>query len=71
MVKMTAHKILRAGFSWLTFFKDAHQLVRKCDPCKRFSGKLNISSNFSLKPVNVQAPFQQCGIDFIGEISCK
>ena len=46
-------------------------LVRKCDSCQRFASKLKFSSNTPLKPVEVEAPFQQWGMDFIGEISPK
>ena len=35
----TAHKILRAGYYWPTFFKDAHAYVRKSDTCQRSGGK--------------------------------
>ncbi|XP_059067512.1 uncharacterized protein LOC131858327 [Cryptomeria japonica] len=58
MAQTTAHKILRARFWWPTIFNDAHQLVRKCDPCQRFSRKLKFSGNLSLNPVDVKAPFQ-------------
>lgn len=71
MARTTSHKILRAGFSWPTFFKYAHQIVRNCNPCQRFSTKLKFSINLPLKPVNVKTSFQQWGIDFIGEIACK
>lgn len=71
MPKTTAHKVLRSGFWWPTLFKDAYTLVRKCDACQRFFGKLKFSGNVPLKPVEVQTPFQQWGLDFIGEISNK
>ena len=29
----TTHNILRAGYYWLTLFKDTHAHVRKCDTC--------------------------------------
>ena len=52
-------------------FKDAYYLVKKCDACQRFSSRLQFSGNVPLKPVEVQAPFQQWGLDFIGEIVNK
>jgi len=67
----TSHKILRAGYWWPTVFSDAQKLVRKCDPCQRFSRKLRYEGAFPLRIVTVDAPFQQWGIDFIGEISEK
>ena len=36
-----------------------------------FAGKLKFLGNTPLKPVEVQAPFQQWGMDFIGDISPK
>ena len=71
MAKTTAHKIMRPSFWWPNLFKDVQVLVRKCDSCQRFAGKLKYSGNTPLKPVEVQAPFQQWGMDFIGEISPK
>ncbi|XP_057852816.1 uncharacterized protein LOC131063058 [Cryptomeria japonica] len=71
MAKKTTHKVLRVGFWWPTIFKDAHQLVKKCDPCQTFSRKLKFSRNLPLRPINVQDPFRRWGIDFIGEIACK
>ena len=40
-------------------------------PVKDFLEKQKFSGNTPLKPVEVQAPFQQWGMDFIGEISPK
>ena len=71
MAKTTAHKVMKARFWWPSLFKDAQIMVRKCDPCQRFSRKLKFLGNTPLKPVEVQAPFQQWGMDFIGEISPK
>ena len=71
MSKKVSHKFLRVIFWWPTLFSDAHDLVRKCDACQRFSGNLNFLGNVPLKPVEVQAPFQQRGMDFIGEIINK
>jgi hypothetical protein len=58
MEKTTAHKIMRAGFWWPTIFNDAHQLVKRCDDCQRFSSKLKFLGNLPLKPIVVQSPFQ-------------
>ena len=71
MSKKTTHKVLRSGFWWPTLFKDAHEIVRKCDACQSFFGKLKFSGNVPLKLVEVHAPFQQWGLDFIGEIINK
>lgn len=71
MAKTTTHKVMRSGFWWPSLFKDAQIMIRKCDPCQRFAGKLKFSGNTPLNLVKVQAPFQQWGMDFIGEISPK
>ena len=49
MAKTTTHKILRAGFCWPTLFNDAHNFVKLCDTCQRFSGKLKFSINLWCK----------------------
>lgn len=46
-------------------------MIRTCDACQIFAGKLKFSRNTPLKLVEVQAQFQQWGMDFIGEISPK
>ena len=63
----TTHKILRAGYYWPTLFKDAHDHVRKCDICQRCGGRQPKSTG-PLKPVMITEPFEQWGIDIIGEI---
>jgi transposase InsO family protein len=64
--RTTAQKILRAGYYWPTLFSDAYQHVRSCQPCQYFTGKPKLPAQ-PLKPVVVEAPFQQWGLDFIGE----
>lgn len=64
MAKTTAHKILKADFWWPTLFKDAQELVKTCDACQRFGGKLKFSGNLPLKPMEVQAPFSTMGNRF-------
>jgi ribonuclease HI len=65
--RATAHKILRAGYYWPTVFTDVCKRVRACIKCQKFAGKQQLRS-LSLKPVVVSGPFQQWGLDFIGEI---
>jgi transposase InsO family protein len=62
-----AHKILRAGYYWHTLFTDVHRGVRACIPCQRFSRKKQLKY-LPLNHVVVLGPFQQWGLDFIGEI---
>ena len=63
----TAHKILRTGYYWLTLFKDAHNYVRKCQIFQTIVERQNKPS-FPLQPVNIDHPFEQWGLDIIGEI---
>ena len=63
-----AHKILRFGYYWPTLFKDAHVHVRKCDVCQRYVGRQAKAAG-PLKPVMITEPFEQWGIDIIGEIN--
>jgi hypothetical protein len=60
------HKILRAGYYWPTIFSDTHRYVRACHPCQFFTSKQCLPA-LPLKPIIVEAPFQQWGLDFIGE----
>jgi hypothetical protein len=64
---VTANKILRARFYWPTLFADVHQKVTSCHQCQLFEGKRKLLP-LPLKPISVEAPFQQWGLDFIGEI---
>ena len=63
----TAHKILRAGYYWPTLFKDAHAHVRRCDICQRCGGR-QPKAAAPLNPVMIMEPFEQWGLDIIGEI---
>ena len=64
---ITAHKILRAGYYWPTLLKNAHTHVRKCDICQRCNGR-QAKAVGPLKPVMITEPFEQWGLDIIGEI---
>ena len=65
--KTTANKILRAGFYWPTLFHDVHKMILDCHKCQIFEGKRKLLP-LPLHPITVEAPFQQWGLDFIGEI---
>ena len=65
--KSTSNKILRAGYYWPTLFIDVYHKVRACLECQKFAGKEKLHS-LPLKPISIEAPFQQWGLDFIGEI---
>eukprot|EP00253_Pinus_taeda_P032840 PITA_32840 len=64
----TAHKVIHAGYYWPTLFRDAHEYVRKCRNCQTSSGRQRKPA-FPLQPVNVEQPFEQWGLDIIGEIT--
>ena len=66
--KNTTHKILKAGYYWPVLFADVCTSVRACDQCQRFIGMQQLKS-LPLRPVIVNGPFQQWGLDFIGEIN--
>jgi hypothetical protein len=65
--RTTTYKILRVGYFWPNLFTDVCAKIRTCDKCQKFSGKQQLKS-FPLKPIVVSGPFQQWGLDFIGEI---
>ena len=49
-------------------FSDTHKKVVACHKCQIFEGKRKLVP-FPLNPIQVEAPFQQWGLDFIGEIN--
>eukprot|EP00253_Pinus_taeda_P005905 PITA_05905 len=64
----TAHKIIHAGYYWPTLFRNTHEYVRKYLNCQTASGRQRKSA-FPLQPVNIEQPFDQLGLDIIGEIN--
>ena len=64
----TAHKVLRAGYYWLTLFKDAHPHARKFQIFQVNAGREKRPA-FPLQLVKVQNPFEQWGLDVVGEIN--
>eukprot|EP00253_Pinus_taeda_P007055 PITA_07055 len=66
--KTIAHKILRVGYYWPTLFSDVFSFVKSCDKCQRFARRQQLKS-LPLKLVHVNGPFQQWGLDIIGEIN--
>ena len=56
------------GYYWPSLFFDVYQQVRACIPCQKFAGKQKLLS-LPLNPTAVNAPFQQWGLAFIGEIN--
>jgi len=66
--KTTAQNILRARYYWPTLFSDVFSFFKSCDRCQRFEGKQQLRS-LPLKLIHASGPFQQWGLDFIGEIN--
>lgn len=66
--RTTAIKIMRAGYYWPSFVHDCHRYVRKCEKCTFFSGKKNLTA-LPLHPIQVDQPYAQWGLDFIGPIN--
>eukprot|EP00253_Pinus_taeda_P021856 PITA_21856 len=65
--KSTADKILRVGFYWPTLFANVKKFVTACHKFQIFEGKKKLLPR-PLKPIPTEIPFQQWGLDFIGEI---
>ena len=63
----TAHKVLRVGYYWPTLFKGSHAYARNCKTCQISVGKERRAA-IPLQHVTVSRPFEQWGLDIIGEI---
>ena len=66
--KTTAYKILSTGFYWPTLFFDVYKVISTSHECQIFEGKRKLKP-LPLIPISVEAPFQQWGLYFIGEIN--
>ena len=55
--KITANKILRAGYYWPTLFADVYKTVKGCHEYQIFEGRQKLQP-LPLKPIEVSAPFQ-------------
>ena len=66
--KTTSYKVLRAGFYCPTLFPDIYKEVSTCPECQLFEAKRKLKP-LPLVPISIEAPFQQWGLDFIGEIN--
>ena len=64
----TTHKISRVGYYWPTLFKDAHSYARNCKTCQMSAGR-DKRATIPLQLVTVSRPFEQWGLDIIGEIT--
>jgi hypothetical protein len=64
----TTHKVLRVGYYWPTLFKYAHAYSRSCEACQKVAGR-EYKVVIPLQPIVVEEPFEQWGLDIIGEIN--
>nr|GFC19076.1 reverse transcriptase domain-containing protein [Tanacetum cinerariifolium] len=61
----TAKKVFDFGFYWPTIYKDAHDLVTRCDTCQR-QGKISQRNDMPQNEIQVYEIFDVWGIDFMG-----
>ncbi|GJW06475.1 reverse transcriptase domain-containing protein [Tanacetum coccineum] len=61
----TAKKVFDAGFYWPTIYRDAHDLVTRCDACQR-QGKISQREEMPQNAIQVCEIFDMWGIDFMG-----
>ena len=66
--KVTSNKILRVGFYCPSMFSNFYKEITTCHQCQIFEGKRKLVP-LPLNPISVEAPFQQWGLYFIGEIN--
>ena len=64
----TVHKVLRVGYYWTTLFKYAHAYARKCQNFQVNAGRERMFA-LPVQPVTVQNPFEQWGLDVVGEVN--
>ncbi|GJU78516.1 reverse transcriptase domain-containing protein [Tanacetum coccineum] len=61
----TAKKVFDSGFYWPTIYRDAHDLVTRCDTCQR-QGKISQRDEMPQNSIQVCKIFDVWGIDFMG-----
>ncbi|GKB73620.1 reverse transcriptase domain-containing protein [Tanacetum coccineum] len=61
----TAKKVFDSGFYWSTIYRDAHDLVTRCDTCQR-QGKILQRDEMPQNSIQVCEIFDVWGIDFMG-----
>ena len=61
------HKISRVGYYWPTLFKYSHTYTINCKTCQISIGREK-RETFPIQPVTISRPFEQWGLDIIGEI---
>ncbi|GKB50737.1 reverse transcriptase domain-containing protein, partial [Tanacetum coccineum] len=61
----TTKKVFDSGFYWLTIYRDAHDLVTRCDACQ-CQGKISQRDEMPQNAIQVCEIFNVWGINFIG-----
>nr|GEW87892.1 reverse transcriptase domain-containing protein [Tanacetum cinerariifolium] len=61
----TAKKVFDSDFYWPTIYKDAFELVKRCDSCQR-QGKISQKDEMPQNSIQVREIFDVWGIDFMG-----
>ncbi|GJU64082.1 reverse transcriptase domain-containing protein [Tanacetum coccineum] len=61
----TAKKVFDSGFYWPTIYRDAHDLVTRCDTCQR-QGKISQRDEMPQNSIQVCEIFDVCDINFMG-----
>ncbi|GJT61840.1 reverse transcriptase domain-containing protein [Tanacetum coccineum] len=61
----TAKKVFDSRFYWPTIYRDAHDLVTRCDACQR-QGKISQRDEMPQNAIQVCEIFDVWGIDFMG-----
>nr|GEW41908.1 reverse transcriptase domain-containing protein [Tanacetum cinerariifolium] len=62
---LTTKKVFDSGFYWPTIYRDAHDLVTRCDACQR-QGKISQRDEMPQNAIQVCEIFDVWGIDFMG-----
>nr|GFC47630.1 reverse transcriptase domain-containing protein [Tanacetum cinerariifolium] len=61
----TAKKVFDSGFYWPSIYKDAFELVKRCDSCQR-QGKVSQKDEMLQNFIQICEIFDVWGIDFMG-----
>nr|GFB14402.1 reverse transcriptase domain-containing protein [Tanacetum cinerariifolium] len=61
----TAKKVFDSGFYWPSIYKDAFELVKRCDSCQR-QGKVSQKDEMPKNFIQICEIFDVWGIDFMG-----
>nr|GEZ04110.1 reverse transcriptase domain-containing protein [Tanacetum cinerariifolium] len=61
----TAKKVFDSGFYWPSIYKDAFELIKRCDLCQR-QGKVSQKDEMPQNFIQICEIFDVWGIDFIG-----